>query len=100
MQITAYCKEVIIFLKCNVIYILWNQQCLHIYLLIIYVLAIYRQIRHFEHDYHWFTAVFIKKSMHLKYQKSTFLKEQQATNYVNSLGIVKFSSHQKVSPHS
>ena len=39
-------------------------------------------MRHFEHDYHQFTAGFIKKNWHLKYQNGTFQKDQQVTTYV------------------
>ena len=45
-------------------------------------LDIYRQIRHFENDYHWFTAGFIKKSRYLKYQNAAFQKEQLVMNYM------------------
>ena len=47
-------------------------------------LDIYRQIRHFENDYHRFTAGFIKKSRHLKYQyqNAAFQKEQLVINYM------------------
>ena len=43
---------------------------------------IYRQILHFDDDYHWFTARFIKKSRHLKYQNADFQKEQLVMNYM------------------
>ena len=39
-------------------------------------------MRHFEHDYHQFTAGFIKKNGHLKYQNATFQKDQQVATYV------------------
>ena len=61
-------------------------------------LDIYRQICHFENDYHRFTAGFIKKSRHLKYQNAAFQKEKLVMNTYNSPGIMKLSSHKKISP--
>ena len=51
-------------------------------------LDIYRQIRHFENDYHWFTAGFIKKSRHLEYQNAAFQKEQLSSYELHAVALV------------
>ena len=51
-------------------------------------LDIYRQIRHFESDYHRFTTTgFIKKSRHLKYQNAAFA-ERTTSHELHAIALV------------